>query len=36
MTTVANGAVRLSIGIRLICLIRYMHFQKGAAKDTLK
>jgi len=34
MATVANGAVRLSIGLRLVCFIHV--FQKGMQTDTIK
>jgi len=37
MATVANGAVRLSIGLRLVCFTHVGLFQKRYAKtDTIK
>jgi len=34
MATVASGAGRLSVGLRLVCVIHV--FQKGMQTDTIK
>jgi len=34
--TVPNGAVRLSIGLRLVGFIAYMYFKKAMQTDTIK
>jgi len=35
MATVANGAVRLAVGLRLVCFIHVGLFQKGMQTDTI-